>query len=67
QLRTGFNNLWDVDKHYKRKEYLLFPYLEKHLITGPPKVMWGKHDEIRSLLKNASEALASPISTAEEM
>ncbi|MEA4905714.1 MAG: DUF438 domain-containing protein, partial [Petrimonas sp.] len=67
QLRTIFNNLSDVDKHYKRKEYLLFPFLEKHLITGPPKVMWGKHDEIRELLKNSFEALESPISTAEEM
>ncbi|MDO5665455.1 MAG: DUF438 domain-containing protein [Bacteroidia bacterium] len=67
QLRTIFNNLSDVDKHYKRKEYLLFPFLEKHLITGPPKVMWGKHDEIRELLKNSFEALESSISTAEEM
>ena len=41
----------DVDKHYQRKEYLLFPYLEKNEITGPPKVMWGKHDEIREQLK----------------
>ncbi len=24
-----FNSLWDVDKHYQRKEYLIFPYLEK--------------------------------------
>ena len=67
QLRTVLNNLSDVDKHYLRKEYLLFPYLEKHLITGPPKVMWGKHDEIRELVKNSFEALGSPISTAEEM
>lgn len=67
QLRTIFNNLSDVDKHYLRKEYLLFPYLEKHLITGPPKVMWGKHDEIRELLKSAFEALSSPIGTADEM
>ncbi len=67
QLRTIFNNLSDIDKHYKRKEYLLFPFLEKHLITGPPKVMWGKHDEIRELLKNSFEALESPISTTEEM
>ncbi len=67
QLRTIFNNLSDVDKHYLRKEYLLFPYLEKHLITGPPKVMWGKHDEIRELLKSAFEALSSPIDTVEEM
>ena len=57
QLRTIFNNLSDVDKHYKRKEYLLFPFLEKHLITGPPKVMWGKHDETRLLLKSAHEVL----------
>lgn len=67
QLRTILNNLSDVDKHYKRKEYLVFPFLEKHLITGPPKVMWGKHDEIRTLLQNAHEAVSSPISSAEEM
>ncbi len=57
QLRQSFNNLMDVDKHYKRKEYLVFPYLEKNDITGPPKVMWGKHDEIREQLKGAIELL----------
>lgn len=67
QLRTILNSLSDIDKHYKRKEYLVFPFLEKHLITGPPKVMWGKHDEIRGLLKSAHEALSSPISSAEEL
>ena len=67
QLRTLFNNFSDVDKHYKRKEYLLFPYMEKHLITGPPKVMWGKHDETRAALKAAHEALAAKISTADEL
>lgn len=59
QLRTVFNELSDVDKHYLRKEYLLFPFLEKAGITGPPKVMWGKHDETRALLKVAHEALAN--------
>ena len=49
----------DVDKHYKRKEYLVFPFLEKYEITGPPKVMWGKHDEIRALLKASIEAVGS--------
>jgi hypothetical protein len=48
----------DIDKHYKRKEYLLFPFLEKYAITGPPKVMWGKHDEIRTLLKSSIEAVS---------
>lgn len=57
ELRGQFNLLWDVDKHYQRKENLLFPYLEKYGITGPPKVMWGKHDETRGLLKAAIEAL----------
>lgn len=50
-LQSSFNELMDIDKHYQRKEYLLFPYLEKNEITGPPKVMWGKHDEIRDQLK----------------
>jgi hypothetical protein len=36
---------------------LLFPYLEKAGITGPPKVMWGKHDEIRDMLKGSIETL----------
>ncbi|MCF8365518.1 MAG: DUF438 domain-containing protein [Bacteroidales bacterium] len=58
ELRQQFNNLADVDKHYQRKENLLFPYLEKIGITGPPKVMWGKHDEVRDMLKSANEALA---------
>ncbi|NWG14011.1 MAG: DUF438 domain-containing protein [Acidobacteria bacterium] len=66
-IRMRFNNLMDVEKHYLRKEYLLFPFLEKHGITGPPKVMWGKHDEARALLKGAMEALAAADSiTAEE-
>ena len=52
-----FNQLYDVDKHYQRKEYLIFPYLETQGITGPPKVMWGKHDEIREMLKAGIEVL----------
>lgn len=58
ELRSGFNQLMDVEKHYQRKENLLFPYLEKYGITGPPKVMWGKHDEIRDKLRSAIEALS---------
>ncbi|MFA6127093.1 MAG: DUF438 domain-containing protein [Bacteroidales bacterium] len=57
QLQSAFNSLLDVDKHYQRKEYLLFPFLEKSGITGPPTVMWGKHDEIRNLLKGCIEVL----------
>jgi uncharacterized protein len=46
-----------VEVHYLRKEYLVFPYLEKAGIVGPPKVMWGKHDETRELLRASSELL----------
>ncbi len=67
QLRTIFNALSDVDKHYKRKEYLLFPYLEKHLITGPPTVMWGKHDETRVFLNDSIKELESSIISVEQL
>lgn len=68
KLKGLFNSLYDLDKHYKRKEYLLFPFLEKVAITGPPKVMWGKHDEIREQLKASIEALEpGSITTKEEL
>lgn len=57
QVKLHFNSLADVDKHYRRKENLLFPFMEKHGITGPPKVMWGKHDETRELMKSAAISL----------
>jgi DUF438 domain-containing protein len=57
EIHQHFNALMDVEKHYLRKENLLFPFLEKHGVTGPPTVMWGKHDETRELLKGAIEAL----------
>ncbi|MCD6122947.1 MAG: DUF438 domain-containing protein [Spirochaetales bacterium] len=59
ELRLMLNSLFDVDKHYRRKENLLFPYLEKKGITGPPTVMWGKHDETRALLKAANTTVKS--------
>ncbi len=59
QLRLRFGTLSDVTKHYSRKENLLFPYLEKKGITGPPTVMWGKDDEVRAMLKGCIEALDS--------
>lgn len=57
ELRSLFNALMDVDKHYQRKEFLLFPFLEMKGITGPPAVMWGKHDEIREQIKGSIEIL----------
>jgi hypothetical protein len=66
-LTAIFNQLIDVDKHYLRKEYLLFPYLEQTGVTGPPKVMWAKHDQIRELLKGSLEVLKTPGIDREEL
>jgi len=55
-LREPANRLMDLEKHYQRKEHLLFSCLERHGITGPSKVMWGKDDEVRQLLRGLIEA-----------
>ncbi len=59
KLKGLFAELREVEKHYVRKENVLFPFLEKHEITGPPQVMWGKHDEARALLNAAEESLTA--------
>ncbi len=47
----SLENLALIDIHYKRKENQLFPFLEQVDFSGPSKVMWAKHDEIRELIK----------------
>jgi uncharacterized protein len=63
ELRHQLEVLKDFDAHYRRKENLLFPFLEKYGFEGPSKVMWGLHDEIRAKIKNFASLLdnASPI------
>jgi uncharacterized protein len=63
ELQHQLEVLKDFDAHYRRKENLLFPYLEKYGFEGPSKVMWGLHDEIRAKIKNLATLLdnASPI------
>jgi uncharacterized protein len=46
------DRLGQVDKHYLRKENQLFPILEAKGITGPSKVMWALHDDIRGFIKD---------------
>ena len=45
------------EKHYLRKENLLFSLLEKYGFTGPSQVMWGIHDQIRAEWKKMSAQL----------
>lgn len=66
EWRQAFNDLMDVEKHYQRKENALFSKLEAHGITGPSKVMWAKHDDIRALLKDLGAALLVQDATTAE-
>lgn len=50
-LLTKTHELFDIDKHYSRKEKSIFPLMEKHGFEAPPQVMWGVDDEIREDLK----------------
>lgn len=67
KLLEGLNLLWDIDKHYSRKENLLFPFMEKYEITAPPKVMWGVDDEIRAELKGVKSVLQKDAHNKEEI
>lgn len=58
RLQKDLDLALEIDRHYSRKENLIFPYLEKHDITAPPKVMWGVDDEIRFLFKDAKDKLS---------
>ncbi|WHH57789.1 DUF438 domain-containing protein [Petroclostridium sp. X23] len=57
-LLEDMNLLWEIDKHYSRKENLLFPFMEQYGITAPPKVMWGVDDEIRGEIKGIKKLLS---------
>jgi len=59
ELRQQFNRLKMFERHYQRKEYLLFPKLEKHSFSGPSTVMWGIHDAISEMWKTFGEILGS--------
>ena len=67
KLREDFNFLWDIDKHYSRKENLIFPYLEKYGVTAPPKVMWGVDDEVRKKIKDINLTLKSYTGDKDEL
>lgn len=57
QAAQVLDGLAGVENHYQRKENQLFPFLERHDVTGPSQVMWGVHDEIRAQLKTVREAV----------
>ncbi|SDN44994.1 DUF438 domain-containing protein [Bacillus sp. OK048] len=58
-LLEDINLLFDIDKHYSRKENLIFPYLETYGIFGPTTNMWRINDFIRDAIKDARLKLTS--------
>lgn len=56
-LRRQISLLDQFENHYQRKEYAMFPIMEKKGITAPPRVMWGVHDQIRDLYRDFKKAL----------
>ena len=58
EARHEFKRLREYEKHYLRKENILFPYLEKHQFSGPSAVMWAIHDDVRADWKSLDALLA---------
>ncbi len=52
KLLEILDRLAQVDKHFSRKENQLFPIIETKGVTGPSKVMWALHDDIRAFIKD---------------
>jgi len=52
KLSGLLDRLAQIDKHFLRKENQLFPIIETKGITGPSKVMWALHDDIRGFIKD---------------
>ncbi|MHB0857841.1 MAG: DUF438 domain-containing protein [Anaerolineae bacterium] len=55
--RAFATQLAEINKTYSRKENLLFPFLEKHGVSGPSSVMWATHDDIRARIKDLRQSL----------
>lgn len=52
-LQRQMSLLGQFDRHYRRKEELFFPIMERYGHDAPPKVMWGVDDKIRQLFEQA--------------
>jgi len=51
------DRLSQIERHYLKKENQLFPRLEAKGVSGPSKVMWAVHDDIRAHVKDLRRAL----------
>jgi DUF438 domain-containing protein len=58
-IGASLRRLREMERHYVLKENAIFPFLEKHGFSGPSQVMWGKHNDIRTMLRSAESGLAA--------
>jgi len=59
KLSELVDTLAQIDSHFLRKENQLFPVLETKGVSGPSKVMWALHDDIRAMLKDVRAKVKS--------
>ncbi len=67
KIIKDLDKLKEIERHYLKKENLIFPYLEKYGMTGPPQVMWGVDDEIRELIKKTKKEIKEKKDKKEEL
>jgi DUF438 domain-containing protein len=58
KMRSIIEKIAEINTHFLRKENQLFPILEAKGISGPSKVMWALHDDIRSFIKDTRQKVA---------
>lgn len=60
KMQTLFESFKEFEKHYSKKENILFPYIEKNYEQSAClKIMWAFHDDIRESTKKIIELLKS--------
>ncbi len=58
EIKNRVNALQEFNLHYVKKENILFPYVEKHLVEyGCLPMMWSYHDDIRNFIKDTVEII----------
>ena len=60
---AALDDLAKIETHYVRKENQLFPALERNAFSGPSKVMWSVHNEIRDWIRVCRFAIAQSDAT----
>ena len=66
RLKRVASEMTGVESHMLREENVLFPYLEKHEIIQPAKIMWTEHDSLRERMKELISVLDNPESDFSE-